>query len=658
MRKSVFQPSLVFALACVVLPTAGRAADVVRREVGQVVLEDVPEVPAALRERMNQYLNVRTAALIDIDENGERLLISTRFGNTNQLHIVDGPGRARRQITFFDEPIRGGAFVPGSFGQKVLYSMDRGGTENNQIYLLNVADGVSTMLTDGKSKNDTLLISHSGNRIAFCSTARNGKDYDIYVGNAPAYKPRKVWEVSGMFQPSSFDEAGKRLIVEEYISEKVSHLHILDIESGKATPFTPKEDQFSYGNGVFSPDGRYVFFTSDRGGQFRQLFRREVKSGEDTVLTSDLPWDIDSIEVSKNSVAFTSNYGGQSRLYTMPIDDKKYVQYPGVQGATVTDLHFSGDGRRLAFTMTSPTLPGDVFVLNAAGKSSAPWSSADMVRWTESEAGGLAISRFVSPVIMDFPTFDTAKDGKPRAIPAYYYRPEGEGPFPVVIMIHGGPEAQERLRFVGFVQYLVSEMKLAVVIPNVRGSTGYGRDYHMLDDWDKREDSVKDIGSLLDWIEKQKELDSKRVAVYGGSYGGYMVLACLTNFPNRIKAGVDIVGIANFITFLEKTSPYRQDLRRAEYGDERDAKMRATFEKISPINNTDKMTAALYVQHGANDPRVPANEAEQIVKKLRDKGRTVWYMLAKDEGHGFAKKENRDLATLTATMFLEEQLKK
>ncbi|MEE8170059.1 MAG: prolyl oligopeptidase family serine peptidase, partial [Phycisphaerae bacterium] len=186
--------------------------------------------------------------------------------------------------------------------------------------------------------------------------------------------------------------------------------------------------------------------------------------------------------------------------------------------------------------------------------------------------------------------------------------------------------------------------------------TGYGRTYHMLDDGFNREDSVRDIGALLDWIEQQPELDAKRVAVYGGSYGGYMVLASLTNFPGRIKAGVDIVGIANFVTFLEKTSPYRQDLRRPEYGDERNAKMRAHLTKISPVNNAEKIQAALYVQHGANDPRVPAYEAEQIVKTLRRNGHTVWYMLAKDEGHGFSKKENRDLATLTATMFLQEQL--
>lgn len=626
------------------------AAEPTHREVGQVVLEDVPEVPPALRDRMNQYLNVRSASLLDFDDRGDRVLITTLFGNTNQLHIVDRPGGARTQITFNDEPVRGGAFVPHSSGRYVLYLSDRGGSEYNQIYLLDQEEGKTTLLTDGKSRHEAMIVARDGKTIAFTGTGRNGRDNDIYVAKGPDFKPKLLMEVSGAFYPVDFSHDGKKLTVIEYVSEKESYLHLVDVASGKAEILTPKKEKRAFSGGVFSADGKALYLMSDKDGQFQSLYRRDLRSKKETILTKDLPWDIESVAVSPTGdrIAFIANEDGQSRVYTMKSDGDKYEPVTAIPVGVVGGLVFTQDGKRLGMTLGTPTMPGDVFVYHL--------DDGRLIRWTISETGGLNPARFVSPRRIAFPTFDTV-DGKPREIPAYYYRPVGDGPFPVIVYIHGGPEGQERARFSSSFQYWASEMKTAVIIPNVRGSTGYGRDYHMLDDAMNREDSVRDIGSLLDWVEKQKDLDAKRVAVFGGSYGGYMVLASLTHYPDRIKAGVDIVGIANFITFLEQTAPYRQDLRRAEYGDERNAEMRRKFEEISPLNNADKIKSALYVQHGANDPRVPAFEAEQIVKKMRENGRTVWYMLAKDEGHGFAKKENRDLATLTATMFLEEQLK-
>lgn len=628
---------------------AGKS-DVVRREVGEVILENVPEIPAALRDRMNQYLNMRAAGILDFEESTGAILISTRFGNTDQLHIVDHPMGARRQITFFDEPVRSGAFVPGSRGRKLFYMMDKGGSEYNQIYLLNLDDGTSRMLTDGKSRNEALTVSHNGSRIAFASSLRNGKDTDIYLADAPDYKPRLAIEATGAYYPVTFSPDAKQLSFIEYISEKVAYIHVMDTATGKAEPISSRDEKFAYGGGAFSADGKYLYFTSDRGGQFHVLYRRDLATGTDTAITTNLPWDVEGIEVSPagNYVAFSANEDGQSRLYLMRPDSTGYEPVPALPMGVLGGLKFSNDGKRLGLSLQTPTGPSDVHVYTPA--------DGKLTRWTQSELGGLNTDRFIMPQRIAFPTFDQV-DGKQRMIPAYYYRPRGKGPFPVIINIHGGPEAQERATFKGIAQYWASESNIAVIVPNVRGSTGYGRDYHMLDDGYNREDSVKDIGALLDWIGKQDELDAKRVAVYGGSYGGYMVLACLTHYPERIKAGVDIVGIANFVTFLEKTAPYRRDLRRVEYGDESDPKMREFLTKISPLNSADKITSALYVQHGANDPRVPAYEAEQIVKTLREKGRTVWYMLAKDEGHGFAKKANRDLALLSAVMFLDEQLK-
>ena len=278
-----------------------------------------------------------------------------------------------------------------------------------------------------------------------------------------------------------------------------------------------------------------------------------------------------------------------------------------------------------------------------------------LTRWTFSELGGLNPDSFVEPELIRYPTFDQV-DGKQRTIPAFVYKPKGPGPHPVLVSIHGGPESQARPQFSSTIQYWVNELGLAVVVPNVRGSSGYGKTYVALDNGFKREDSVKDIGALLDWISTQTDLDQDRTVVFGGSYGGYMVLATMTNYPDRIAGGINIVGISSFVTFLENTNGYRRDLRRVEYGDERDPEMRAHLEKISPLNNADKITAPMLVIQGANDPRVPQSEADQIVAKVRENGGDVWYLLAKDEGHGFRKKSNRDAQREAETLFLQKVL--
>jgi len=290
-----------------------------------------------------------------------------------------------------------------------------------------------------------------------------------------------------------------------------------------------------------------------------------------------------------------------------------------------------------------PTATGDVYTYEGG-------AGAGFTRWTESELGGINRRNLIAPTLLRYKTFDG------RSIPAFYYRPPGKGPFPVVVVIHGGPESQARPYFSAFIQYLVGESGIAVLSPNVRGSDGYGKSYLLLDNGFKREDSVRDIGALLDWIGRRKELDPRRVGVFGGSYGGYMVLASLTHYADRIAAGVDIVGISNFVTFLKNTKAYRRDLRRAEYGDEREPKMRAFLRRISPSRSADKIRSALFVAHGANDPRVPLSETEQLVEAVRRQGQDVWTMVARNEGHGFRKKENRDLFYQLSVLFFDRHL--
>ena len=330
------------------------------------------------------------------------------------------------------------------------------------------------------------------------------------------------------------------------------------------------------------------------------------------------------------------------------LEDGKRREIPLPLGIA-SNLEFSPDGKQLGFTLARPNGPAEAYRVPVAG--------GEPTRWTYSEVGGLDPASFVVPERIKFASFDG------REIPAWIYRPEGaaaDRKAPVLIQIHGGPESQYRPSFSPTTQFYTSE-GIAVIHPNVRGSAGYGKTYLQLDNAELREDSVKDIGALLDWIAKQPDLDASRVAVAGGSYGGYMVLASLVHFGDRLKAGVDYVGIANFITFLERTSPYRQDLRRAEYGDERDPKMRAVFERINPTANADKIVSALMVAHGRNDPRVPFSEAEQIVEIVRGNitrgsGREVWTVYADNEGHGFAKKDNSDYVRAAEALFLRRFL--
>jgi dipeptidyl aminopeptidase/acylaminoacyl peptidase len=337
-------------------------------------------------------------------------------------------------------------------------------------------------------------------------------------------------------------------------------------------------------------------------------------------------------------------------LRVLSLPQHREIALPKLPVGLVAGMAFSPDGTRLALTLNTATSPSDAYVIDLA--------TASMTRWTQSEVGGLDTSRFIAPTLVRYPTFDKVK-GKARTIPAFVYRPASvpDGSrVPVVINIHGGPESQAMAYFSASTQYLVHALGVAVIYPNVRGSSGYGKSWLRLDNAEKREDSVRDIGALLDWIATQPDLDASRVAVMGGSYGGYMVLATMSLYPERIRAGIDVVGISHFGTFLKNTEDYRRDLRRAEYGDERDPGMRKVFERISPLNNAGRIRAPLFVAQGRNDPRVPFSEAEQIVKAVRANGQPVWYLLFGDEGHGFRKKSNSDYYNAASMLFLKRHL--
>jgi dipeptidyl aminopeptidase/acylaminoacyl peptidase len=633
------------------LLAAGAAAqETAQRQIGQMVLEGVPEWDDALRERMLQYLAVRPTALASVSDDGRCVLILTRFGDTNQLHLVTAPLGMRRQLTFFDEPITGAQFVPGSGGERIVFRRDVGGNERYQYYALDLARGSSRLLTDGKARNESLVISRSGRRMAYAGTARNGKDFDIYLKDLASDEPgRLLCELEGSWGGSEFDPDEARLLVVNYISERETHWHVLDVRSGRMEPVTPPSPPFYYGGGAWDAEGRAAYFFSDRDGEFRKLYRLDFEYGEWKCLTPDIDWDVEEVaaDPAGGGIAFVVNEDGLSRLYFADSTGANRRMIRDVPAGVIGGLRFAAGGGVLGFTLDSGRAPADAYTLT--------FPEGRVTRWTESEVGGLNPAQFVEAELIRYPTFDEV-NGRRREIPAFVFRGRGEGRRPVVIYPHGGPESQYVPTFSSTFQYWAVELGITVICPNVRGSTGYGRTFHQLDNGVKREDSVRDIGALLDWIGQQPDLDSQRVGIYGGSYGGYMVLASLVNYPGRIRAGIDVVGIADFITFLTNTEEYRRDLRRAEYGDERDPEVRKVLESISPLRNAQRIEAALFVLHGQNDPRVPVSEAQQIVSKMRELNRPVWFANALNEGHGFRKKPNRDLATILYALFWEKHL--
>lgn len=613
--------------------------------------QDVPVVPPQFFDQLGRYQSVRRARFRDWAPDGRGILVQTQFGNTTQLHRVYQPGGRRDQVTFFNEPTDG-QFIPGIENDgALLVSLSKGGNENNQVYLVNSHEKQPLLLTDGKSRNLLGPVRPDGLFFVVASNRRNGRDTDLYSidPNRDSDNQLLLKTKSEYWIPQDWSSDGTQLLINRYVSINESYPAVLDIQTGDQTPIVVRDGSkglVSYGTMKFTPDGSQFYITSDGRSEFRQLYRCRLEDGATVAepLTSGIKWGVEEVAVDHNSpaVAFTTNEHGRSNLYLLV--GKNHAQLD-VPSGIIGDLKFSPSGKSLGFTLSRATQPPEAYSLDLP--------TGELHRWTVSELGGLDAADFVEPKLITYPTFDD------REIPAYYFRPRTaskEEPSAVVIRIHGGPESMYRPYFSTTDQFFVNELGMAVVSPNVRGSKGYGKTYLRLDNAEKREDSVKDIGALLDWIAKQPELDASRVAVYGGSYGGYMVLGSLTNFPDRIKAGVDIVGIASFTTFLKNTSAYRRDLRRAEYGDERIPKMQAVFDRINPTSNADKIRSALYVAHGVNDPRVPYSEAVQIVKKVRANGHKVWTVYANNEGHGFRKKDNRDYVSATIALFLKQHL--
>lgn len=614
-----------------------------------LVVDGVPAIPLGLAADVRRYTESRSAGLADWHPTRSELLISTRFGNTAQIHRVSAPLGARTQLTFFDEPIGGASYEPGQ-GRYFLFNRDVGGNEFGQIYRYDVASGAVTLLTDGgRSQNGGVRWSTRGDRVLYGSTRRNGTDRDIYVMDPlnPAATRRLLEVKGGGWGAIDWSPDDRQALVGEYMSVAQSRLYLVDVATGQRAPLIPEErDTVSYGSAEFSRDGRGIYLTTDAGSDFMRLAYLDLATRRITPLSTSINWDVEGLNISPDgrTIAFTANEAGVSRLYLMDTRSRRIRPVANVPVGNIGTILWHDRLPLLGFTVSSARSPSDVYSLNAL--------TGAVTRWTESELGGLIASDLVEPSLIRWRSFDG------REITGFYYRPAARftGKRPVIVNIHGGPEGQYQPGFLGRSNYFLNELGVAIIYPNVRGSTGYGKEFVKLDNGMKREDSVKDVGALFDWIAQRPELDANRVMVTGGSYGGYMTLAVATNYPDRICCALDVVGISNFNTFLKNTESYRRDLRRVEYGDERDPQMQAFFERIAPLNNAAKISKPLFVVQGGNDPRVPRTEAEQMVARVKQNGNPVWYLMAKDEGHGFRKKANVDFQFYSTVEFVRRFL--
>ncbi|MEO8306997.1 MAG: S9 family peptidase [Pseudomonadota bacterium] len=656
--KPVYSTTLLLALAaCICASIVSAAAPAPsatggRIERGNLVYDGIPPAPNDESGTLARYLETRSASIADWLADGS-LVISTRFGNTLQLHRLRTPMGYREQLTFHAEPVANAVANPYDV-DSLLFLMDKGGNENHQIYLRNLKNGGERLLTDGKSLNGAPAWAHDGKRVAFYSTLRDGASYDIYVVDTSTTAPPRL-VVAGNHdslevQDWSLDD--NKLLLLRYVSATESYLELADTVTGARTAVEPAAGQkgpMSVRQARFARDGRGIFFLSDHGGEFAELRYVDMFTGEQKLLAPQSRGDAERFDLSVDGryIAYTLNEGGLDRLVLHDLTQQADVLLPALpNGALIRSLRFSR-GKQLAITLETAQSPADIYVLSLDA------ATPTLARWTQSELGPIDFATLVAAQRIVFPTWDQ-QDGKSRQLDAFVYSPRTPGPHPVVIDIHGGPESQSRPGFSAFTQYLVNELGYVVIAPNVRGSSGYGRSFLQLDDGMLREDSVRDIGSLLVWIGLQREFDRNKVVVMGGSYGGYMALSSLAHYDDRLAGGVDVVGISNFVTFLTNTSAYRRDQRRNEYGDERDPKMRRFLQDISPATNAKSIRKPLLIVQGLNDPRVPASESEQMLQQLRLNGTDTWYLAAKDEGHGFRKKANRDVYLATVAQFLRQ----
>ena len=638
----------------------GAAANEVQRRTandGQLLLEDIPEIPESLPTLLSRYQDIRTTRFVGWSKDSKNIFVKTQNGEVSQLHRVDKPKGERHQLTFGEDPVGEVLLQPGS--NLMALTRDQGGDEFDQVYLLDTVSGSLKILSGREGLNNRMAWDRQGRYLAYRSTRRNGRSNDIWIQDVESGSPASLvleTDDGALWKPIDFSRDGKKLLIQQFLSVIDSRIYVKDLPDGELQLLAGSAENPSSNIATgFSHDDRYVLFVTNQRNGAAELAKTRLGGATETAFMSAASyWDITQFVLNpdRNRGAFVSNEGGISKLYLFDPERLVYKLVRKIPDGLISGLIFSPDGRKLGMTLNSARNPNDAFVLELGRE---PLRYRRLKRWTFSEVSGLDTDEFIKPVQIKYPS-PADETGKVIPTPAFVYLPPGRGPFPVIIHVHGGPENQFRPRFNPKFQMWLDQLNVAIIAPNIRGSLGYGARYITLDDGYNREAAVRDIGALLDWIAGQRQLDENRVVVMGASYGGYVALASAVHYSDRLRGVVDRFGISNFVTFLENTQDYRREMRRYEYGDERDPEMRAFLQRISPLNNVEKIKVPLLIQQGRNDPIVPTSESDQMVKALREQGQTVWYMNALNEGHSYDRKENRDLFQQATFLFLQKYL--
>jgi dipeptidyl aminopeptidase/acylaminoacyl peptidase len=581
------------------------------------------------------------------------MLIATRFANTFQFHRVTAPGAERTQVTFDEAGVAGTGgtarawFEPGS--DHILYLRDISPGKNllQYFHFDPAVDKAPTMVTDGSGRSLEGIWSRDGRRFAWTSNKRNGTDYDLYVmaPHDPA-SLRLVAELRGYQTVFDWAPDGRTVIVQEFLSANQSSLWTVNIDDGARRQVSPDDPgPVAYNAAVIASDGRSAFVVTDRRAEFLHVARLDLAARTVTPLTATTRGDVAELSRSVDGrwLSFTVNQDAVRTLHLMDAKSGKEKKNLKVPAGDVSGLQWHPSGE-LGFNLQSARIPFDVFSYNPVTDTAT--------RWTSSETGPLKPGDMPEYQVIHWPSFDR------RQISGILHRPATRftGRRPVLINIHGGPEEQARVLFWGRSNYLLNEVGIAIIQPNVRGSTGFGKTFLKLDDGKLREDPLKDLGALLDWIAKQPDLDPQRVWLVGSSYGGYLSLFAATRYGDRIRCVFVGQGMSNIVTWLERQPPDTIELRRREYGDERDPEMKKFLTEVSPLTHADRIRTPLFIVHGKNDVRVPVEETQQIVEAVKKNGTPVWYMVFGDEGHQFTRRANVDYVLYGWIAFAKQYL--
>ncbi|MDC8785773.1 S9 family peptidase [Roseateles koreensis] len=677
------QTASASATALVFAPAYAPADSVIAAN-AHLLTQGIPEIPKTLADDVARYTDFRGHAFVDWHPLKREMLVSHRpaGGNINQLFRLSAPADGKlgvlQALTDAADPVNRASYEP-KHGGYIVFERANGGDEVGQLYRLDMGassarrPAVPVQLTPANERHVMVNWLHAGGQLIYVSvpldrTAASGSRAEVTstfwrvdpLSAEPLKTRRKLAELPGggwAGAQVSWDD--RQLVLTRSISANESQIWLMDLADGKMRQILPNAsgngdrnaaaEKASYLSAGFSRDNKFLWLSGDRFGEFRELLRLDLARGDLQRVSADLPWDVSGISFTQDGrrLAALFNVEGRHELRLYDTATAKPLPLPALPAGNITSAHYAVRGDELAFGVNNAQGPGQVFSIQRDGSVQA---------WTQSYAPpGVDTRLFPEQQIIRWKSFDgRAISGLMTLPPADKFK----GRRPVLISIHGGPESQASVGFLNRNNYFVMEQGVALIQPNVRGSSGFGKTFLALDNGFKREDSVKDIGALLDWVAQQPGLDASRVMIMGGSYGGYMTLASATHYADRIVGAVDVVGISNFVTFLTNTESYRRDLRRVEYGDEREPAMRAHLQEISPLTHAERITKPLFVVQGKNDPRVPYTEAEQIVAKVRSQGTPVWYLRADNEGHGFARKENQDYQFYALILFLRETLLK